>query len=112
MKRATKTGLLVGLVGVMTGIVWWQIPIEKRTYGLSQSAMTTDYTGLMPEKIAQINEVKKREELVAIVKERSVPLASQGFNIHKVAIRIIKMASSLICALLIVYYRWMNSKKQ
>lgn len=69
MKRSTKTGLLVGLVGVMTGVVWWQIPIEKRTYGLSQTAMTTDYTGLMPEKVAQINEVKKREELVAIVKE-------------------------------------------
>jgi FAD/FMN-containing dehydrogenase len=45
------------------------IPIEKRKYGLSQSNLTTDYSGLLPERIKRIVKVGNRTELQKMVKE-------------------------------------------
>ncbi|WHZ05761.1 FAD-binding oxidoreductase [Neobacillus sp. YX16] len=45
------------------------IPIEKRRYGFTQSKLTTDYTGLLPERIDRIVKVGGRSELQKIVNE-------------------------------------------
>ena len=45
------------------------IPIEKRKYGLSQSNLTTDYTGLLPERIKKIVKAGDRSEIQEMVKE-------------------------------------------
>lgn len=45
------------------------IPIQKRKYGLSQSNLTTDYAGLLPERIERIVKTGDRIELQKIVKE-------------------------------------------
>ncbi|SFA70032.1 MULTISPECIES: FAD-binding oxidoreductase [unclassified Bacillus (in: firmicutes)] len=57
--------------------IFWNIPIEKRKYGLSQSNMTTDYTGLLPERIKGIVKAGNRTELQKIVKEAN----QKGFHI-------------------------------
>ncbi|WP_052343780.1 FAD-binding oxidoreductase [Bacillus massiliigorillae] len=64
-----KPWFLGTLVLLFTSFVIWNIPIEKRKYGLSTSALTTDYTGLLPEKIERVVEVQNQYELQRIVKE-------------------------------------------
>jgi FAD/FMN-containing dehydrogenase len=56
---------------VCTFLFWifFNIPIETRKYGLSQSALATDYTGLLPERIERVVEADDRLELQRIVKE-------------------------------------------
>lgn len=66
---SSKPWFLGTLVLLFTSFVIWNIPIEKRKYGLSTSGVTTDYTGLLPEKIKRIVEVQNRYELQQIVKE-------------------------------------------
>lgn len=53
---------------VVAVVALFNIPIEKRQYGLSKTAMTTDYTGLLPQKITAIDKASSREQLVEIVK--------------------------------------------
>ncbi|MFP7296810.1 FAD-dependent oxidoreductase [Neobacillus niacini] len=57
------------IVCIFVVMVFVNIPIEQRKYGLSQSNMTTDYTGLLPEKIERIVKVRDRTQLQKIVKE-------------------------------------------
>ncbi len=66
VKKPVFLGLLIFVFSVL---VIWNIPMEKRKYGLSQSGMTTDYTGLLPEKINRIVQAENRAELQGIVKE-------------------------------------------
>ena len=59
------------------------IPIEKRKYGLSVSGLTTDYTGLLPEKIERIENTNNRTELQKIVKqanEEGLPISIAGLQ--------------------------------
>ncbi|GEK35026.1 FAD-binding oxidoreductase [Kurthia sibirica] len=44
------------------------IPVEKRHYGLQQDSLTTDYTGLLPQKVQAIERAKNRQQLVDLVK--------------------------------------------
>lgn len=64
-----KPWFLGSLVFVFCAIVLWSIPIEKRKYGLSQSNLTTDYTGLLPEHVEQVIKVRNHTELQKIVKQ-------------------------------------------
>lgn len=64
-----KPWFLGSLVFVFCAIVLWSIPIEKRKYGLSQSNLTTDYTGILPEHVEQVIKVRNRTELQKIVKQ-------------------------------------------
>lgn len=57
------------LVCVFVAVVIWNIPIEKRKYGLSQNNLTTDYTGLLPERVERVIKAENRTELQKIVKE-------------------------------------------
>jgi FAD/FMN-containing dehydrogenase len=57
------------LVFIFVISVLLSIPIEKRKYGLSKSNLTTDYTGLLPERIDRIVKAVNRSELQKIVKE-------------------------------------------
>jgi FAD/FMN-containing dehydrogenase len=57
------------VVCVFVICVLWNIPIEKRKYGISQSNLTTDYTGLLPERIERMVQVGDRTEIQRIVKE-------------------------------------------
>ncbi|KMJ56399.1 FAD-binding oxidoreductase [Bacillus sp. LL01] len=50
-------------------VVFWNIPIEKREYGLSQSNLTTDYTGLLPERVERVINAGNRVQLQKIIKE-------------------------------------------
>ncbi|TXC93001.1 FAD-binding oxidoreductase [Metabacillus litoralis] len=68
-KIAQNPWFLGMLVLLFTAVVFLNIPIEKRKYGLSQSNLTTDYTGLLPEKIHRVVQTKNRNEIQEIVKE-------------------------------------------
>ncbi len=57
------------VVCIFVVFVSLNIPIEKRKYGLSQSNLTTDYAGLLPERIERIVKVGDRTELQKMVKE-------------------------------------------
>ena len=48
--------------------VFLNIPIESRKYGFTQNNLATDYTGLLPEKIASSVKAGSREELQKIIK--------------------------------------------
>lgn len=70
LTKITQNPWFLGmLVLLFTVVVLWNMPIEKRKYGLSQSNLTTDYTGLLPEKIQLVIQTKNRNELQSIVKE-------------------------------------------
>jgi FAD/FMN-containing dehydrogenase len=59
------------------------IPIEKRKYGLSQSNLTTDYSGLLPERIKRVVKVGNRTELQKMVKEaneKGYPISIAGLQ--------------------------------
>lgn len=64
-----KPWILAILVIVIAVSAFFIIPVEKRQYGLSDTAMTTDYTGLLPEKIETIHEANSRKQLVSIVQQ-------------------------------------------
>jgi FAD/FMN-containing dehydrogenase len=74
-RRITKQSIhknswfLGTVVCIFVVFILLNIPIEKRKYGLSQSNLTTDYTGLLPERIERIVKVGSRAELQTIVKE-------------------------------------------
>ncbi|AZB42441.1 FAD-binding oxidoreductase [Bacillus sp. FJAT-42376] len=71
-KRKTiwkKPYALAILVLLLAGFIVWNIPVEKRKYGLSQSGLATDYTGLLPEKIERAVQSENRDQLQKIVKE-------------------------------------------
>lgn len=60
---------LGSLVIVSIAVILWNIPIEKRKYGLSQSSMVTDYTGLLPERVERVVVAENRNDLQRIVKQ-------------------------------------------
>lgn len=60
---------LGSLVIVSIAVILWNIPIEKRKYGLSQSSMVTDYTGLLPERVERVVVAENRNNLQRIVKQ-------------------------------------------
>jgi FAD/FMN-containing dehydrogenase len=74
-RRITKQSIhknpwfLGTVVCIFVVFILLNIPIEKRKYGLSQSNLTTDYTGLLPERIERIVKVGSRTQLQTIVKE-------------------------------------------
>jgi len=76
MERITEFAKKPWLLGVLVCVfaigVLWNIPIEKRKYGLSQSNVTTDYTGLLPEKVEQVIKTDDYRELQKIVKQANV----------------------------------------
>ncbi|WP_423409160.1 FAD-binding protein [Heyndrickxia sp. MSNUG] len=57
------------IVSVFVVFVFLNIPLEKRKYGLTQSNLATDYTGLLPERIEGLIKAGNRAELQKIVKE-------------------------------------------
>ncbi|REB06405.1 FAD-binding oxidoreductase [Sporosarcina sp. BI001-red] len=57
------------LVIIFMAVVMWNIPIEKRKYGLSQGSLVTDYTGLLPEHIERVVTAENRNDLQRIVKQ-------------------------------------------
>ena len=68
--KMTKRPWFLGmLVVVFLSLVLWNIPIEKRKYGLTQNNLATDYTGLIPERIERVIEAENRADLQKIVKE-------------------------------------------
>lgn len=70
VKEISKKPWFLGiLVSLFVIIMLWYIPIEKRKYGVDQNFLTTDYTGLLPEKIARVEKAENRNELQRIVKE-------------------------------------------
>ncbi|MBO1511219.1 FAD-binding oxidoreductase [Metabacillus bambusae] len=64
-----KPWFLGSLVFVFIVVVLLSIPIEKRKYGLSQSNLATDYSGLLPERVERVVKAKNRTELQKIVME-------------------------------------------
>lgn len=68
-KLSKKPWFLGSLVFVFLVVVLWSIPMEKRKYGLSQSNLATDYTGLLPEHVEQVVKAENRTELQKIVKQ-------------------------------------------
>lgn len=66
LKRPWFLGSLVVVFGI---IVIWNIPIEKRKYGLSQTSLVTDYTGLLPERVERVVKAENRSDLQRIVKD-------------------------------------------
>ncbi|TFD95973.1 FAD-binding oxidoreductase [Jeotgalibacillus sp. R-1-5s-1] len=66
IKKPWFFGVLTCIVAI---VVFWNIPIEKREYGLSQSNLTTDYTGLLPERIESVIRSENRLHLQKIVRE-------------------------------------------
>lgn len=72
MKFLTKPWVIILLVIVVAVSALFLIPVEKRQYGLAESGLTTDYTGLMPQKVQRIDQANNRQQLVEIVKEANV----------------------------------------
>ncbi|WP_231889958.1 MULTISPECIES: FAD-binding oxidoreductase [Bacillaceae] len=64
-----KPWFLALLVIIFASMSAWNIPIEKRKYGLSQSGLATDYTGLLPGKIEQVIPSENIEQLQKIIKD-------------------------------------------
>ncbi|MEK4229656.1 FAD-binding oxidoreductase [Solibacillus sp. FSL H8-0538] len=67
-----KTWFLAILVCILGTGIFFNIPIEKRKYGLSQTNLTTDYTGLLPEKIDRVVTADNSAALQQIVKQANV----------------------------------------
>lgn len=67
-----KPWFLGSLVVIFVSVILWNIPIEKRKYGLSQSGLVTDYTGLLPERIERVVKAENRSDLQRIVKKANV----------------------------------------
>lgn len=57
------------LLGSVTAGIMWVIPIEQRKYGFTESGLATDYTGLLPTKIARVEQATSREQLQQIVRD-------------------------------------------
>jgi len=73
MKRFIKSPwILCSLVLIIAILVAFNIPIEKRKYGLTQSGMTTDYTGLLPEHVDRVVKATNRTDLKNIVKQANL----------------------------------------
>lgn len=69
MKWLKNPWVILGIIIIVAIVALFSIPVEKRQYGLSKTAMTTDYAGLLPQKIAAVDEANSREQLVEIVKK-------------------------------------------
>ena len=70
VKELSKKPWFLGiLVCLFVFIMLWYIPVEKRKYGVDQNLLTTDYTGLLPEKIAKVEKLDTRSEIQKIVRE-------------------------------------------
>lgn len=73
MKRIVKSPwILCFLVLIIVILVAFNIPIEKRKYGLTQNGMTTDYTGLLPEHVDRVVKATNRTDLQNIVKQANL----------------------------------------
>lgn len=72
MKFIIKPWFLILLVVTLVIIIVFLIPVEKRQYGLSEDGLTTDYSGLIPQKIAAIEKASNRQQLVEIIKEANM----------------------------------------
>lgn len=64
-----KPWFLGSLVIIFMMIVLWNIPVEKRKYGLTQTGLVTDYTGLLPKHVEKVVVADNRIDLQKIVKE-------------------------------------------
>lgn len=70
IRRIIRKPWFLGLFVIIFAIgIAWNIPLEKRKYGLLQGGMMTDYTGLLPERIDRIEHIRDRDELQRIIKE-------------------------------------------
>lgn len=85
---------------VIICVVLWSIPIEKRKYGLSQSNLVTDYTGLLPKRVERVVKAENRTELQKIVVEANEKVSKfplLDYSTHKAVYLLQKMVSFLIC---------------
>ncbi|WP_088104026.1 FAD-binding oxidoreductase [Halalkalibacter urbisdiaboli] len=71
-KVMKKPWLLASLVFLMIAWIVWNIPIEKRKYGLSQHNLLTDYTGLLPERVERVIKAEAVTDLQKLVKDAIV----------------------------------------
>ena len=82
--KIIRSPWFLGILVIVFAIsIFFMIPIEKRKYGLSVSGLTTDYTGLLPEKIERIENTTNRTELQKIVKqanEEGHPISIAGLQ--------------------------------
>lgn len=69
MELLKKPWFLGSLVVTFIIIVFLNIPLEKRKYGLSQTSLVTDYTSLLPQRVEKVVKVENRNDLQRIVKE-------------------------------------------
>lgn len=70
IRRIIRKPWFLGLFVIILAIgIVWNIPLEKRKYGLLQGGMMTDYTGLLPERIDRIEQIRDRDEIQRIIKE-------------------------------------------
>lgn len=68
MTLKKRVGLVILLVALCV-FIWWIIPVEQRKYGLIEGGLATDYTGLLPTKIARVEQATSREQLQQLVKQ-------------------------------------------
>ncbi|MGJ9386002.1 FAD-binding oxidoreductase [Salipaludibacillus sp. CF4.18] len=70
VKQVIKKPWFLGmLICIFVAVVLWNIPIEKRKYGLSQSNLTTDYVGLLPKRVERVVKAENQAALQRIVRE-------------------------------------------
>ncbi len=70
IKRLIRSPWFLAIFVLILAIgIAWNIPIEKRKYGLLQGGLMTDYTGLLPERIERIEQTGDRYDLQRIIKE-------------------------------------------
>ena len=70
LAKLLKHPLLLGcLVLIFVTVILWNIPVEKRKYGLTQGSLVTDYTGLLPEQVERVVTADNRQDLKRIVKQ-------------------------------------------
>lgn len=67
-----KRWFLGSLVVIFVAVILWNIPIEKRKFGLSQTGLVTDYTGLLPERIERVVKAENQRDLQNIIKQANV----------------------------------------
>lgn len=66
MKKILALALVLA---ALCSYIWWVIPVEQRKYGLTEGSLATDYTGLLPTKIARVEQATSREQLQQLVQD-------------------------------------------
>lgn len=59
-------GLMI-VVMLLCIFIWWMIPVEERKYGFTTGGLATDYTGLIPTKVARVEQATSRDQLQQLI---------------------------------------------